>query len=789
MILVVLTLIACRTTENSLPTEVPETMPTANIFVDHLGDPIPDLDSTLEASYQNGSTVLSNTFTPKTGLGPTFNADSCAGCHQMPVPGGSAPRYRDFWLIQEVRWDGAMVNAGTNGLSPVRNQYATAPVYHIPPSTDATTYARRNTPPMFGVGLFAFITDADILKHTDPEDIDEDGISGRANFEQGEVGRFGYKSQAASLESFNRGAIFNQMGITSDPLFYEFLELQDSGKHVESINQKDRTFSFEGWNSWINSAHAQVAALDEPTIDDDDAPDPEITNLDQRDLLIFSTYIGVPTPTPESERSPASKQGEQTFLDIGCARCHIPSLPSVIGALPAYTDLLLHDMGPELADGIRVGFALESEFRTQPLWGVGLHPPYLHDGRADTLREAIEWHGGEAQNSVDGWLTLSEDEQSGILEFLHDLGGSPNAQNFLNASDFAIPNVGEYGGPSESLSTNEQEMFEKGLRLFDGNFTEENGLSPQFNADSCRACHQDPVIGGAGGLDVNILRLDWLDEQGYSAPPASPGSTVLMRSTLPHTLPTEISDWEWSDNNDGTSNHLIIEARQPPSLLGLGKIESISQASILENEDPNDLDGNGISGRAHWLTDDHLGRFGWKAQISSIEDFVADALLQEIGITIHPSISEFTIEEDFDACEDPEFIEEDVEALKFFVYQLAQPPSEIETTSSIFTNAECSACHVPSLDGIRLYSDLLLHDMGYDQTSVVNHDVYALPSEFRTPPLWGIRTTAPYMHNGSAETLHDAILQHGGEAQNSIEIYQNLSFTQQEELINFLEKL
>ena len=127
MILIVLTLIACRTTENSLPTEVPETMPTANIFVDHLGDPIPGLDSTLEASYQNGSTVLSNTFTPKTGLGPTFNADSCAGCHQMPVPGGSAPRYRDFWLIQEVRWDGAMINAGTNGLSPVRNQYATAP--------------------------------------------------------------------------------------------------------------------------------------------------------------------------------------------------------------------------------------------------------------------------------------------------------------------------------------------------------------------------------------------------------------------------------------------------------------------------------------------------------------------------------------------------------------------------------------------------------------------------------------------------------------------------------------
>ena len=796
MMLILLSLTACRTQKDNPKVEIEEPLPIADIFVDRLGDPIPALNSTLEEAYQNGSTMLSHTFTQKTGLGPTFNADSCAGCHQMPVPGGSAPRYRDFWLIQEVRWDGAMVNAGTNGLSPVRNQYATSPTYHIPPSTDATTYARRNTPPMFGVGLFAFITDADILKHTDPEDMDGDGISGRANFEKGEVGRFGYKSQAASLESFNRGAIFNQMGITSDPLFYEFLELQDSGRQnkIQSkvINQSTEPLFFDGWISWINSAHAQVAALDEPTVDDDAALDPEITNVDQRDLLVFSTYIGVPTPTPESERTLSSKQGSETFLDIGCATCHIPSLPSVIGALPAYTDLLLHDMGSELADGITVGFAQESEFRTQPLWGVGLHPPYLHDGRADTLREAIEWHGGEAQHSVDGWLTLSEEEQIGILDFLHDLGGTPNAQNFLNASDFTMPAVGEYGGPAQSLSTADQALFEKGLQLFDGNFTENNGLSPHFNADSCRACHQDPVIGGAGGLDVNVLRVDWLDEQGQYL---SDDATVLTRATLPNTLPIEIFDWELTESNENSdtneigSNYLVIEARQPPSLLGLGEIENISQTSILENEDSNDTNGDGISGRAHWLASGQLGRFGWKAQISSIEDFVADALLQEIGITIHPSISEFTVEEDFDTCEDPEFIEEDVEALQFFVYQLAPPPSDIETTNPSFTNAECSSCHVPSLDGVRLYSDLLLHDMGYDQTSVVNHDDYALPSEFRTPPLWGIQTTAPYMHNGAAETLHDAIMYHGGEAQHSINLYQNMSSTEQEELIDFLEKL
>ena len=185
------------------------------------------------------------------------------------------------------------------------------PLFHIPPSADATTYARRNAPPMFGIGLFAFVSDQDILTRADPDDTNGDGISGRANIEKGEVGRFGYKSQAASLESFNRGAIFNQMGITSDPLFYDFLELEE-----------------QGWNwrlSLINTADAQVSALDEPTLDDDGVSDPEISNEDQRDLLIFSTYIGVPRPTPKAERSPESIQGERQFSEIGCANCHLPN--------------------------------------------------------------------------------------------------------------------------------------------------------------------------------------------------------------------------------------------------------------------------------------------------------------------------------------------------------------------------------------------------------------------------------------------------------------------------------
>ncbi len=766
-------LLACTSTDKVDTSEqVEPAIPIADIFVDTIGDPIPSLNATLSDSYDNGAAIMTHTFTPKTGLGPTFNADSCASCHQMPVPGGSAPRYRDFWLIQTERWDGAMVSAGTNGESPVRNQYATAPAHHVPPAPDATTYARRNAPPMFGVGLFAFVSDEDILAMTDPEDEDGDGISGRANYEKGEVGRFGYKSQAASLESFNRGAIFNQMGITSDPLFYEFIELQDTGKnsYLDTLN------SF----SLINSAEAQVAALDEPTVDDDLAEDPEISNDDQRDLLLFSTYIGVPKFTSLEERGSSSQQGEQAFADIGCVACHTPVLPSAIGGLPAYTDLLLHDMGPELADGISAGFAQGSEFRTQPLWGVGLHPPYLHDGRADTLTEAIEWHGGEAQTSLDQWMALSDASKQSILDFLHDLGGAPNQQNFLNASDYTAPEFGQLGGPRRELSNDDTDRFLKGLELFDGNFIEEAGLNPTFNADSCRACHQDPVIGGAGGIDVNVLRLDWIDDQGSRA--SLDSSAILLRSTLPGVLPLELWDWSQSDS-------LIVESRQPPSLLGIGEVENISNATILANEDPEDLDGDGISGRAHILSNGQLGRFGWKAQIPSVRDFIADALLVEVGVTVHPSLSDFTVENDFDSCDDPELVDEDVASLEFFVYELGAPKSTIEQVHDIFVQAGCASCHIPSMDGVPLYSDLLLHDMGYEASTVVNHDLNALPSEFRTPPLWGIRDTAPYMHNGEAESLHDAILYHGGEASSSVIQYESLSEEERQSLLAFLNDL
>lgn len=769
-----LLLFACTGEEET--TEIPTTtvnedgVELANVFVDAAGDPVPWLEGELLEKFESGKELMSKTFTPEMGLGPTFNADSCTSCHQTPVAGGSSPRYRDFWLVAKERWDGAMVPAGTNGESPVRNLYATPPVFHVPIDPETSLYARRNAPSGFGIGLFSFITDETIAGLSDPDDEDGDGISGRLNFEQGEVGRFGYKSQAATLESFNRGAMINQMGITSDPLFYELVEVE------EAEIEQQRSW----WDFLVQAAWAQVSAPNEPTVDDDDAPDPEISNSDQEDILVFSIYLGVPAP---KELGDIETQGKELFTEIGCADCHLPTIDSTIGAIPAYTDLLLHDMGEELSDGLKIGFASATEFRTQPLWGVKMHGPFLHDGRADTLSSAIEWHGGEGEESRDKWLDLSADEKDSILVFLDALGGVDIEHNNFITENTPVPEEGTMGAPTSGLSSQELEQWKRGRFLFDRDFEQEEGLGNNFNADSCRSCHQDPVIGGAGGNDTNVLRYGFRDlETGEYQPLAS---SVLARSTLNEFLPAEL---------DPAAN--VIEARNPPSVFGLGLLEGVSDETILANEDPEDEDGNTISGRVRWVGDgSQIGRFSWKAGVPTLADFTADALLNEIGLTIHPSLSIFTTDDDNDDISDPELAEDPFLDLVFYVANLAPPPreelsSEAEAGETLFSEIGCASCHIPALDGVWAYTDLLLHDIAESEMSLVEQDAGVLATEFKTPPLWGIAHSAPYLHDGSASGLEESILQgHFREGENSRQAYEQLSAEDKARVLVFLRSL
>ena len=409
---------ACERVDDSPETErivlaatqaVPQ-LPPRHLAGEQLGDPIPGLTPAELAAFERGRVLFDKRFTPEEGLGPHYNAVSCASCHSTPVSGGSAKLYRNFYIA-------------VHGFAPLQAKFDELPSPVIPafgPSTTSTTFTleegrvvipadykgspvtvgQRNAIPVFGTGLFEFISNATILANADPFDGDGDGISGRGNFDFGSLGRLGVKAQSNNVERFTRPPLQNQMGITTDPLL--------------------------GSGGSVSFSSLAVQATGDPDLatDNDGVPDPEMNAQDLGDLIAFARFLAPPQRLPFDA---AARRGSVAFDAIGCAKCHIPELDSSLGPIEAYTDLLLHDMGPGLADGLQFGFPAPgsplntSEFRTQPLWGVALHAPFLHDGRAATLLEAILEHGGEAQDSVDQFSALSPQGQASIISFLEHL--------------------------------------------------------------------------------------------------------------------------------------------------------------------------------------------------------------------------------------------------------------------------------------------------------------------------------------------------------------------------------
>ncbi|HJK99755.1 MAG TPA: di-heme oxidoredictase family protein, partial [Polyangiaceae bacterium LLY-WYZ-14_1] len=180
-----------------------------------LGEPIPAATPEQRAAFERGEAVALRRFQAADGLGPHFNLTFCGGCHEKPVFGGSAGRYRNFFLTFDERASGSIVAAGVNG---IQAQYSLDPATRFPTDENGDRLAIRNPIPFFGTGLIAELPEEAILANQDPFDEDGDGISGRANFDRGFVGRFGRKAQTVSIEGFIRGPLFNHLGITTDPL-------------------------------------------------------------------------------------------------------------------------------------------------------------------------------------------------------------------------------------------------------------------------------------------------------------------------------------------------------------------------------------------------------------------------------------------------------------------------------------------------------------------------------------------------------------------------------------------
>jgi len=236
-------------------------------------------------------------------------------------------------------------------------------------------------------------------------------------------------------------------------------------------------------------------------------------------------------------------------------------------------------------------------------------------------------------------------------------------------------------------------------------------------------------------------------------------------------------------------------------VFGLGLIDRVAEEAIAARHDPDDADGDGISGRMHRLPNDgRLGRYGWKADIPSIDEFVRDALSVELGMTLpdEPGLT-FGTREDADDVPDPEMDLETMNALRFYLAQLAPPPgtsTDPETEARgrvVFGDVGCDGCHVremPARDGgvIEIYSDLLLHDVAPDGfVGVPSGD--ATMREFQTPPLWAVSKTAPYMHDGRSSTLDAAIRRHHGEAERSRDAYVELTNADRAALLAYLRSL
>jgi CxxC motif-containing protein (DUF1111 family) len=357
------------------------------VALPQLGDPNPGLSAEMLAAFDRGRELFVRRFLRADGHGPDFNVDSCRSCHEVPVVGGSAPLYRNFFLVGRIQPNGAFTQAMAGNQFVARTFSYERPKRETIPAD--TVLAQRNAPPIFGLGVFERLSADEIAANADPTDADGDGISGRTNIDGPLVGRFGYKSQEGSLIDFVRGPFFNHMGLTSNfPLVPPPVSL---------------------------SAAPQVAPPATPLVDNDGVPDPELPDADLVDLVMFLRELAPPAPLPMDA---TARRGEELFLGIGCAKCHIPNLKQFGEPALAYTDLLIHDVGAELADQVTQLLASGSEFRTQPLWGVRHHAPFLHDGRAATLDDAIRLHGGEAETVRDAYAALPQADRDAIVAFL-----------------------------------------------------------------------------------------------------------------------------------------------------------------------------------------------------------------------------------------------------------------------------------------------------------------------------------------------------------------------------------
>ncbi|HEX3878076.1 MAG TPA: di-heme oxidoredictase family protein [Bryobacteraceae bacterium] len=404
------------------------------------GDPIPGLTAGELAAFFNGKSVfqevdsVTGALTSGVGLGPTFNMDSCAGCHAFPAIGGSSPMINPQIAVatkagarntippfitlsgpvREVRFvkspsgaaDGGVHDLFTiTGRSDANGCRVSQPDFTTAVATGNAIF--RIPTPNFGSGLIESIDDLTILNNMAANATLKSalGISGHENRNpnDGSLTRFGWKAQNKSLTVFAGEAYNVEQGVTND-LF---------------PNERNSTAGCRFNGTPEDHVDANGGRTNRPA--------PAVS-----DVINFVFFMRFLAPPPRGQTSASTNNGQALFTSVGCALCHTPSMQtasSVTAALSnatanLYSDLVVHNMGTGLTDGITQGFATGNEFRTAPLWGLGQRIFFLHDGRTSDLRAAIADHassGSEATAVVSRYNALTTQQKQDLLNFLRSL--------------------------------------------------------------------------------------------------------------------------------------------------------------------------------------------------------------------------------------------------------------------------------------------------------------------------------------------------------------------------------
>ena len=418
------------------------------------GGPLPGMSATELAFFSDGRDDFAEAEEAKDGLGPSMNLNGCGGCHSHPAVGGSSPftnpqvafanelgasnRLPPFVTlngpVREVRFirnpDGSP-DGGVHSLFTIAGR-SDAPGCTLAQPDFAHEFARGNAifripAPMFGAGLIEQIPDSAILANQGSNSVRKRGlgIRGRANFalagrtisgqannngNDGTIARFGWKAQNKSILLFSAEAYNVEMGITNE-LFQ---------------TERDETVS------------CQFTPVPNDVTNVDAATPAEVLSAIVK-FGMFQRFLAPPIPstdTPGGAKSIAN--GRSLFASVGCSLCHTPAFRtgnSTVAALRdqpvnLYSDLLVHDMGPNLADGVTQAQAGPREFRSAPLWGLGQRIFFLHDGRTTDLADAIQQHASgsarrrdasEANGVVQNYTRLTESDKQDLLNFLRSL--------------------------------------------------------------------------------------------------------------------------------------------------------------------------------------------------------------------------------------------------------------------------------------------------------------------------------------------------------------------------------